>query len=151
MESDDECSLMDFLRKQKLATIVFITINTNSIFSLFKIEIYLADCEQRLSYADDVLEAVSSHLRRLHSQIFDQDGQLERLYGEFVNAEINSEFTEDIPQFNAECMAEDLVCGNSEPKYECDPAAIREAIDVLKRRNFNIMILSDHKYDEDDV
>lgn len=75
----------------------------------------------------------------------------ERFYADFVNAEINSQSAEDTPQFNAERLAEDLLCGDSLSceKYECNPDAIREAIDVLKERSFNIMVLSDNKYDED--
>lgn len=122
----------------------------NSIFSLFRFTIDLT--EDGLDHLDDVLEAVFSYLRFLKIS-----GPNQQLFEEIQNTKANSfRFaSERSPGSNVlysvssikQYPSKYMLTGDS-LFFNYDPKEIQLVIDVLNSREFNLMITSTRKYDE---
>lgn len=152
---EGEGSVLSYLRKKLWAVELVAGIDasgfgSNSMFSLFTLSIHLTD--DGFLHIDEVLDAVFAYLRLLK-----QVGPSEQLYREIATIEENTfrfaserdaiENVEDLVINLKHYPSKYLLTGDS-LFFEYDAATIQAAIDALNTRNFNIMITSTHKYDE---
>lgn len=147
MEFDGENSLKCYLRKRDLACGVSPVIHTNIVFSLFVVKVDLTDDGVR--HLDDVIEAVFSYLRVVLPKL-KEDDSVERLYRDFVSMNNAPRFFSEDVLDGVERIAKSLLRNStrSVSKYVFVRNAILEAIDTLSRRDFNITVISQDKYDE---
>lgn len=151
---EGEGSLCAFLRKklwglELIAGVDESGFDTNSIYSLFNLCIYLTD--SGFQHLDDVLAATFAYI-----QLFSQCGSLKAAYEELSSIEATSfRFASQKPAFdNVQNLvvrskyypAKDILTG-TELYYEFDEDQVQSVIKHLNEFTFNIMITSQQKYD----
>lgn len=148
---DGRGSLWSYLREKLWATWLEVysswdkyTHGTNRIFSLFDINIHLT--ENGVDHLDDVVAAVFSYLKflqnaKLNESIF---GDLQaagrnttRYLRESEALEVVQALTMHMLHYPSRFF---LSAFNFEYVYDFDPIAVKEAIDYMNVRKFNIMI-----------
>lgn len=144
-------SLSNYLRKKLWATVLVawdswdkFSMGTNKLFSFFDINIYLT--ENGIDHLDDVLTAIFSYLKLLqHAKLN------ESIFSEIRTAGLNiNRFSRVIePLENVQTITTSMLNYPSrffvtalgyDHSYGFDAFAVKEAIDYMNLRRFNIMI-----------
>ncbi|XP_065362952.1 nardilysin [Calliphora vicina] len=151
---EGEGSLCAYLRKklwglELIAGVDESGFDTNSIYSLFNLCIYLTD--SGFQHLDEVLAATFAYI-----QLFAQCGSLKEAYEELSSIEATSfRFASQKPAFdNVQNLVirskyyppKDILTG-TELYYEFDEEQVKNVIKHLNEFTFNIMITSQQKYD----
>lgn len=119
--------------------------HSNSVFSLFTIVIRPTD--KGVTNLDEIFEAVFSFIR-LYLPMLKQNGLLQQLYRDFMNAESWPQHISDGLLHSVQSLAKSLLVDSSRTELENKYDEINDAIDTLNKGNFNITITVPSTYDE---